>query len=241
MKPVKRRWQMWPPMVIIRYWLHQSNRYLNPIELLHRWLLEAIVFVPLFFWFSGSRSALVAAALAFLISHTLSAVLNGHLWAMLAHDLFWISLYTKRRPFFNYIDRMRIRFNKRDPRYMAGAVFFGSLSRGQFRTTSDMDIRFIAQDGFWNGFRTAHLVFIERLSALFGGFPLDIYMFQDEREIRKKMDVAGEHPIPLYEYGEKLRAVLPETGSFKRFREDFLARPEPVRANDLKKARSHVI
>jgi predicted nucleotidyltransferase len=240
MKPVKRRWQMLPPVVILRYWLHQSNFYLSRIELLHRWLLEIMVFAPLFTWFSTSRSALAAAVLAFLISHTASAVLNGHLWAMLCHDLFWVSLYTQRRPFFDYIDRMRIRLAAEKPHYMAGAVFFGSLARGQFRTTSDMDIRFIAQNGVWNGLRTAHLVFLERLRALFTGFPLDIYMFQSEEEIRHKMDVGSEHPISVYKYGEKLERILPETRSFDEFRDLFLGGPEPVRADDLEKARSNV-
>lgn len=241
MKPVKRKWQTWPPLVILRYWLHQSNRYLSPAELIHRWLLEATVFMILFYWLSGSMAHLLAAIIAFLISHTASALFNGHLWAMLAHDLFWISLYTKRQPFFDYIDRMRIRLEKKDPQYMAGAVFFGSLARGEFRTTSDMDIRFISQDGFWNGFRTAHLVFIERLYALFSGFPLDIYMFQSESEIRKKMDVDGEKPIAIYCHGNKLMRILPETQSFDKFPDLFLAGPDPVRADDLKKARSHII
>jgi predicted nucleotidyltransferase len=241
MKPLKNRWQMWPPLVILRYWLHQSNRYLNPIELLHRWLFEAAVFFPLFIWLSGSRSAFVAAGGAFLISHTASAIFNGHPWAMLVHDLFWVSLYPKRRPFFDYIDQMRVRLEKKGPRYMAGAVFFGSLVRGEFRTTSDMDIRFIAQDGFWNGFRTAHLVFVERLYALFAGFPLDVYMFQSEAEIRKKMDVDNECPIPIYEYGHKLKRILPQTQSFDEFRDIFLGKPQPVRTDDLRRARSNLI
>jgi predicted nucleotidyltransferase len=241
MKPRKKRWQMWPPLVILRYWLHQSNRYLNPIELLHRWLFEAAMFVPLFIWFSGSQSALVAAGVAFLISHTASALFNGHPWAMLAHDLFWVSIYTKRRPFFDYIDRMRIRLEKKDPRYLAGAVFFGSLACGEFRTTSDMDIRFIAQDGFRNGFRAAHLVFVERLHALFAGFPLDIYMFQSEAEIRKKMDVDNERPISIYEHGSKLEQILPMTQKFDGFHDLFLSGPEPVRADDLRRARSNLI
>ena len=240
MKPVKKRWQMWPPLVILRYWIHQSNRYLNPIELFHRWVLEAAVFLPLYLWLSISRSAFVAAGLAFLVSHTFSALFNGHLWAMLAHDLFWVSLYTKRRPFFDYVNEMRIRLVNKDPRYVAGAVFFGSLTRGDFRTTTDLDIRFVAQDGFWNGFRTAQIVFAERLRALFHGFPLDTYMFQSEAEIRKKMDVENEHPVAVYRYGEKISRILPETREFNEFRDLFLDGPEPVRKDDLENARSRI-
>ena len=241
MKPVKRRWQVWPPIVIARYWLHQSNRYLNPAELLHRWALESAVFVIIFYWLSASQSWGVATFISFLISHTASAVFNGHIWAMLVHDLWWVSLYQRRQPFFDYIDRMRLRLERKDPQYLAGAVFFGSLARGEFRTTSDMDIRFIAQDGFWNAFRVAHLVFLERLYALFAGFPIDIYMFQSEKEVHKKMDVTNESPVTIYTYGEKLSKVLPLIGEFTEFRAVFLSGSEPDRVDDLRNARSHVI
>lgn len=222
MKPVRNKWMTLPPVVIVKYWLHQSNTYMNWIELLHRWTVELIVFLPLFWWFSIDNTATTAALLAFLISHTFSAIINGHLFAMLAHDLFWLSLYKDRASFYWYIEEMRARIQRKKPDYLAGGVFFGSLSRGVFRETSDLDIRFIPEDGFINGIKCAHLVFIERFHALFAGFPIDAYMFLNEAEVRKKMDVSFENPVPVYLYGNKAISILPEMQTFKNFEQVFL-------------------
>lgn len=223
MKPVKSPWMMWPPLVIVRYWLHQGNRYMNWVELTHRWLLELTVFVPLLIYFQTEYTFSYAAILAFAISHTCSAIFNGHLFAMLAHDLFWLSLYKDRRRFFDYIDQSRIRLEKKAPEYMAGAIFFGSICRGVFRDTSDLDIRYIANDGVWNSFRTAHLVFLERLNALFSGYPLDAYMFISKSEIGKKMDLVNESPVAIYLHGGKVKSILPNTQPFEKFRDTFLS------------------
>ena len=98
-KPIRTGWKTWAPVVILKYWLHQSNRYMNVVELTHRWFLEALVFIPLLYFFSESQPAQYAAGLAFLISHTFSATLNGHPFALIAHDLYWLQLYTTRPAF----------------------------------------------------------------------------------------------------------------------------------------------
>lgn len=221
MKPVRKGWITWPPVIIVRYWLHQSNTYMNFVELFHRWLLELLVFIPAFFLFNDTSSILMSVIYAFIISHTASAVFNGHIFAMLCHDLFWLSVYKDKRKFYLYVDEMNARLERKAPKYMAGAVFFGSLARGEFRVTSDMDIRFVAKDGFINGVLTAHLVFVERWHSLLSGFPLDIYMFQQEAEIRRKMDVENEHPVSIYNCGEKIRRVLPETRSYSEFKKQY--------------------
>jgi predicted nucleotidyltransferase len=194
---------------------------MNWVERFHRWSIELAVFLllclPLSLFFS-TATVIVA---AILITHTLNTVINGHLFAMFAHDLFWFSLYKERSNFMKYIENIRTRMERKDPRYATGVVFFGSLARGVFRDTSDLDIRFIAADGFWNAFRTAHLVFTERFLAMLSGFPIDAYMFRTGTEIRRKMDVIHEHPVVLYRHGEKLGKILPECTSFDDFKTVF--------------------
>ncbi len=226
MKPVRKGFITWPPVVIVKYWLHQSNTYMNWIELLHRWTLELLVFLPLLWWFCADNSMVMAALYAFLISHTFSAIVNGHLFAMLAHDLFWLSLYKDRESFYWYIEEMRARIQRKKPDYLSGGVFFGSLARGVFRETSDLDIRFIPEDGFINGLKCAHLVFVERFHALMAGYPIDAYMFLDEAEVRKKMDVSFENPVPVYLHGDKAIDILPEMQTFENFEQIFLNGPE---------------
>ena len=109
-----------------------------------------------------------------------------------------------------------------NPRFICGAVFYGSLVRGIFRDSSDLDIRIISEDGFWNAFRAANLVFLERARAFFTGFPIDIYMIRDKEELYKKMDVKNETPVCVYHYGNKLSQVLAEIKSFDNFKSTFL-------------------
>jgi len=155
---------------------------------------------------------------AIVIAHTFSFVLNGHLFAMMTHDLFWFALYEKKIKFIKYLDNMHERLNYYQPGYVDGVIFFGSLARGIFRETSDLDVRFIAKKGFVNGLKASHLVFKERLRALFYGFPIDAYMFLSEKEVRKKMDVVNEYPVCILSTSNTLRKMFPELQSYRRFK-----------------------
>jgi predicted nucleotidyltransferase len=156
--------------------------------------------------------------ISLIMAHSLSFLCNGHVFAMLTHDLFWYSPYKDKNKFLRYLDSMYERMNTLQPAYIEGVVFFGSLARGVFRETSDLDVRFIAKPGFWNGIKSSHLVFHERFRALLAGFPIDTYMFASEKEVRSKMDVQNEHPVSLYNSDDNLKRILPETQPYARFK-----------------------
>ena len=222
MKPQRSGWRVLPPVIILRYWLLQGSLYMNWSERLHRWTLELLIFLVTWALFLVFLSPGLAAALGFAVAHTISAVCNGHVFAMLTHDLFWFSPYKNRDKFINYVSTIADRLARKKPRTVCGVVFFGSLSRGVFRESSDLDLRVIAADGFWNALGAAHLVFLERLRASFAGFPLDIYMFHAGTEVNSKMDVANEVPVCLYRNGVTLDGVMPNLISFPDFKTEFL-------------------
>jgi hypothetical protein len=226
MKPKKEGWKTYAPIVIIRYWIFQGILYMNWVERFHRLLLEFGFF--LLIYLLGSKFASNRIIVSVFIAHTLSAVFNGHLVAMCVHDLFWFSLYKDRQKFFHYIEKCRLRLLRKSPKYLSGAVFFGSLTYGFFKDTSDLDIRFIPENGFWNAFRTANLVFVERWNALWAGFPLDAYMFRTKAEIHEKMDVMMEIPVVVYRYGNRLDEVLDRSETFESFRSDFFQKTNEV-------------
>ena len=218
MKPSRAGWRLCPPIVIVKYWLLQGILHMNSVERLHRWTLEFLFFMgvyPISKAFSSYPADLIISMLS---AHTLNFIFNGHVFAMCLHDLFWFGFYKDEHKFFRYVDKIKERLELKSPRYLTGVVFFGSLSRGIFRETSDLDIRYVAEDGFWNAFRCAHLVFIERLHALLKGFPIDVYMYRSGAEILKKMDVRNEHPVSIYNCGERLERILPENIPFAIFR-----------------------
>jgi len=195
---------------------------MNWIERLHRWTIELMIFLCIYLSLSAFLGHLVNISLSFIIAHTLNALVNGHLFAMFAHDLFWFSLYKDRQKFFSYIERIRNRMQRKAPPCICGVVFFGSLVRGDFKDSSDLDIRFISENGFWNAVGAAHQVFLERVRAVLAGFPIDIYMIRSKDELISKMDIMNETPVCLYRPGAELNLIMPEIISFDRFTKDFL-------------------
>ena len=78
----------------------------------------------------------------------------------------------------SYISKLSTRFSGKN--YLASAVAFGSLSRGEFRPTSDFDVRLISKQGTTANLKTFFMCMYERLRANLSGFPLDIYIFEME-------------------------------------------------------------
>lgn len=210
-----------PLPVLFRYWLVQGVMYMNWAERLHRFTLEGALILALgaLFGMAGSGSWVWVAAV--LIGHTFSAVFNGHPFAVLVHDagVRRVCYYRDKERFLRYVDAMRERLERDQPAYLAGALIFGSIVRGVFRPTSDLDVRYIPMPGFMNALRTAHRVFIERFRAALTGFPMDIYMFKDARETNAKMNVAAEPPVVLYSRGGSMAAAFGQLFSLDHMKE----------------------
>lgn len=204
------------PLVLLRYWVFQGVMCMNWVEILHRYLLEGLLFSAVFLLLPAGLDSVTAVLVAFLIAHTLSAVLNGHPFAVLAHDagVHSVCYYRDPQRFLSYVEAMHERTALKFPDYLDGALIFGSVVRGIFRESSDLDIRYIARPGFWNAFRSAHLVFLERLYATLRGFPMDIYMFLDARETAVKMNVDDEPPVALYSRGGAVQEMFPTVNPF---------------------------
>lgn len=210
-------------MTIARYWVIQGTLYMNWIERLHRWTIEFLLLLGTYFIISAFIGYPANGLWSIFIAHTLNALLNGHIFALLAHDLFWFSFYKDRKSFIYYIEKIRARLQRKSPSCICDVLIFGSLVRGNFRDSSDLDIRYISNEGIWNSLCTANWVFFERVHALLAGFPIDIYMFRNRDEMQKKMDLNNEKPACVYYHGNKLRQMLPDTVSFENFKRIFLS------------------
>lgn len=220
MKPDKSNWKYKPVPVILRYWIFQGMVYMNWIERFYRVGSELIVMGVVFFLLP-EFSVAAKWVVVIVISHTLMLFFNGHVIALCVHDLFWFSFYKEKSRFLEYMKEMRARLARKAPSYLEGAYFWGSLTRGNFKPTSDLDIRFIPKKGFWNSFRTAHLVAIERWHALWAGFPLDAYMFRTWEETASKMDVKKEPAVCLYKKNTQAKFGNSVADTFDSFVEKF--------------------
>lgn len=168
--------------------------YMNGIERFHRLLLELIAAL-LAYAGLGSLPLPWRAALSLIVAHTASMVFNGHLFALFKHDLYWFGFYHRLPDFVDYIEGIQRRLTPVGG--LERAIIFGSLTRGEFTDTSDLDLRLISGAGPANAFMVANVVWLERLRALFAGFPIDIYMFRSDEELEAKMNLEAEQPIYL--------------------------------------------
>lgn len=214
-----------PIPVLLRYWLVQGVMYMNWVERLHRFSLEALLVVLLAWLLGFFGTGMWVWVAAFLLGHTLNGIFNGHPFAVLAHDagVHSVCYYRDRDRFLSYVEYMQARLDREQPEYLAGALIFGSIVRGVFRPTSDLDIRYIAMPGFLNALKTAHIVFLERFRATLKGFPMDIYMFLDPQETAAKMNVAAEPPVALYSWGNSMTDAFGAVYSLEHMK-DMLAR-----------------
>lgn len=193
-----RTWRDWALIIIARYWLFQGMRYMNWVERGHRLILESLLGVVCWLGTASIAAGWWRGLLSVVLAHTATVILNGHLFALFKHDLYWFGFYRDPGEFQKYVDSIQARLRLSSGSALLRAEIYGSLTRGEFRDTSDLDLRLTASPGLWNAVRVAHLVFLERLRALLNGFPLDIYMFRTEGERRAKINVSSEAGLVLF-------------------------------------------
>ena len=191
-------------IIILTYIVFQSMLHTNKKETVFKISITLIFSFFLMIFFDPFT--------ALLIGHLSNAIFNGHIPAMLIHMGFGNKTPAE---FLEYVEKMYSRIsNNKNIQY---AYAYGSLSRGNYKVTSDIDIRLVPQQGKW----IAVLIFImiERSRALFNWFPLDIYAFEKE-ELFNKMR-SDEKPIEFKKTSEN---VYDDVITFNEFEEIFKQR-----------------
>ena len=165
-------------VIIGTYLVFQSCLHTNIKETLFKLSITLILTLALM--------NIVNLFVAILIAHLLNALFNGHIPAMLIH----MGIGSKSpEEFIIYIEKIQNRLSKNSN--IDYAFAYGSLSRGVYKPTSDLDIRVIPRNKNW--FKCLFILLRERTLALINWFPLDIYAF-DEGELKIKMR-SDEKPI----------------------------------------------
>lgn len=194
-------------VIIARYAVAQGMHYMNGVERAHRLVIEGGL--AAFIWAGLLWNWPIPLALLFSIAlaHGINLVVNGHLFSLFKHDLYWFGFYKKWDDFSGYLEGIQRRLAARPCAGLAAAEIYGSLTRGKFGPDSDLDIRFIAKPGVWNAWLVCNRVWAERVHALLTGFPIDIYMFRDREETAKKMNLKKEHPLVVYDFADPSASV----------------------------------
>ncbi len=185
-----------PFTAVAMHWMFQSLFYMDKTE--RRFKLGLDVVLTILFWLLFQRwlSWFVAILAAFLISHTLNFLLNGHLWGVLKHYGYVENSY---ETFSAYAACLAVR-TKTNQSIVYAAVY-GSCVREEWHPASDLDVRLVRNKGLVNGLKACWYCARERTRALLYGFPLDIYLLDDVKGLDHLR--LGEMPTVLLDRTQK--------------------------------------
>lgn len=188
-------------MIFLSAWILQGVRITNWREVVIRYLIDAILMTVMILlgvhW-----------ALAFFIAHSINFTLNGQLFAMYTH---MGATGVKADKFLN--DTIKLSKKIETHKFIRASIAYGSLSRGCYKKTSDIDIRLIPAEGGW--WRTALYAVWLRTWAFFVHYPLDMYCYDPEVVVKKMR--TDELPIMVNEREKCMLKWYPERVEFEDF------------------------
>jgi len=196
--------------IILSYWIFQGVLYMDVREKIFKITLDVIL--SLFFYLMGLHLVI-----AVFIAHTANMFLNGH-YFVLKHNMGKIN--NKPSEFLKYIEKLYDRLLKVN--FFLGVAGYGSLSRNDFSSNSDFDIRVFPKGDFISWTKTLIWILKERSRAFIHAFPLDVYAF-NLGVIDSKMR-ADEPPIILLDPENVLTRKYGDYILFKDFATDFRAK-----------------
>lgn len=192
-------------MIFLSAWILQGVRITNWREVMIRYAID-IVLIGIII------SIGVHWLLAFMIAHSINFTLNGQLFAMYTH--MGATGVTAEKFLRNTIKLSKMIEKKK---FIRASIAYGSLSRGCYKRTSDIDIRLIPAEGGW--WRTALYAVWLRVWAFCVHYPLDMYCYDPEVVIKKMR--SDELPIMVNEQNKCMIQWYPERVEFSDFVEIF--------------------
>ena len=194
-------WVKYGYMIFLSAWIFQGVHITNWREVLIRYAIDALL--TLCMVVLG-----VNWLLALFIAHSINFTLNGQLFAMFTH---MGATGVRADKFLHCTTILRNKIEKH--RFIDASIAYGSLSRGCYKRTSDIDIRLIpAKDGWW---KTAFYAVWLRTWAFFVGYPLDMYCYDPEVVIKRMR--TDELPIMVNERNACMEEWYPERVEWDEF------------------------
>jgi predicted nucleotidyltransferase len=187
-------------VVILTNWVFQGLLYADRTERAFKIILDITLTVVLFFAIP-LPNAIIRLEIAFLISHTFYWIFNGQLFALAKN--FGV-VHNEPQRIIDYANEIKERATKE--KSIACVAVYGSLSREEIKSTSDLDVRIIRKTGFINGFNACMFGFRERNMALFNKFPLDLFVVDSPKHLLNMR--SDEIPQLLYDPNNILKKQM---------------------------------
>ncbi len=178
-------------IVIAVNWLFHGFLYMEKTEKAFFLLFDAVLFLPSWFFLYLATDFLFSIFVAFVFAHTIHWLFDGHIYVLLKN------LGKCRTPLAKFEDYTNgLSERARSEKSIQSIIAFGSLSRGNFSDSSDLDLRLVRKPGVVNGIRACSFTLLERSRALISKFPLDVYTLDGPQGLSKMSP--DEPPVLIY-------------------------------------------
>jgi glycosyltransferase involved in cell wall biosynthesis/predicted nucleotidyltransferase len=196
---------------LFRNWFHQNMTYMDKTELIFKLMYEAMLFFITFFLMKilFSFGIYTNIVVSFLITHSITWFLSGHMWSLLIKKQGFSGPGVKNL-LLSLIDLQKAISKERS---ILCCVGFGSLSRGELHDNSDLDLRIVRKPGLIKGLRACIFAFLKRLEAYKSRVELELYVGDNLRFLDKMRK--DEPPVVLYDPKKVLSRRYSKTYSLR--------------------------
>jgi thymidylate kinase/predicted nucleotidyltransferase len=174
-------------------WFFQGTLIMTRSERAFRYLLELTIFLALFTSMSFFLPLFWSTIVALIIAHTINWILNGNFWVVYK----FFGRESRLEVVMIFLAKLRSRKDFSQKGVLTVSAF-GSLSRGEFKSSSDLDIRIVRLHGIRNWGKANLFILQLRTVAFFRKIPLDLFLLDSPNQIYKHIS-RGEKPVVLYD------------------------------------------
>jgi predicted nucleotidyltransferase len=149
-------------------------------ELCFKLGIDILLTILFSFIFSIWLPLAFAVLLSFFLAHSINFLFNGQIYVVLKH---FGDVSHELSEFTQYILALKSRLSRESS--IQWAAIYGSMTRGELKKTSDLDIRLIRYPGFTNGLRACWFILLERTRATLDHFPIDYLVLDSPRLLNR--------------------------------------------------------
>lgn len=174
-------------------WFFQGTLIMTASERVFRFLLELSMFALLFAGMSFLVPLVLSVIIAALLAHTINWVLNGNFWVVYK----FFGRQSNPELLTSFLAKLRSRKDFAQNGVLAVSAF-GSLSRGEFKSSSDLDMRVVRRTGVGNWMKANLFALKLRSTSFFRKIPLDLFVLDSASQVYEHIS-RDEKPVVVYD------------------------------------------
>jgi GTPase SAR1 family protein/predicted nucleotidyltransferase len=188
-------------------WVFQGTLIMVNSERLFRVILEGTVALASFALMFNYVPLLANVPLSLVLAHTINWLFNGNFWE--------IQKFSGRKFDSNKVFKLLRDLEKKEHPHVTSIAAFGSLSRGEYRDSSDLDLRVIRKNGLVNWIRTNLFVLKLRAISFVKKIPIDAFVLDNVYQIFDHIS-RTEVPVVIYDPNNSLQLIADRCISLER-------------------------